>query len=79
MVPLRTSESDPFPVAIGVGHDNARAIGTDGGRPCRSSAPLGPEWVITGIRPMADAGFAHVGAPGIGHDGCQQTVVALVW
>jgi putative ABC transport system substrate-binding protein len=30
MVPLRTSESDPFPVAIAVGHDNARAIGTDG-------------------------------------------------
>jgi hypothetical protein len=30
MVPLRTSESDAFPVAIGVGHDNARAIGTDG-------------------------------------------------
>ena len=29
MVPLRTSESDPFPVAIAVGHDNARAIGTD--------------------------------------------------
>src|SRR5216683_533691 len=30
MVPLRTSESDAFPVAVRVGHDNARAIGTDG-------------------------------------------------
>jgi hypothetical protein len=29
-MPLRTSESGAFPVAIGVGDDNARAIGTDG-------------------------------------------------
>ena len=30
MVPLRTSASDAFAAAIGVGNDNARAIGTDG-------------------------------------------------
>ena len=30
MVPLRTSASDAFAAAVGVGNDNARAIGTDG-------------------------------------------------
>jgi hypothetical protein len=39
MLPLRTSESDAFPVAIGVGHENARAIGADGEAGDASAVP----------------------------------------
>ncbi len=47
MVPLRTVKSDAFPVAIGVGDDNGRAIGTDGeAGHAAGGAPLGPEWVV---------------------------------
>jgi hypothetical protein len=42
MVPLRTSESDAFPVAIGVRQDNARAFGKDGEAGYASAVPVRP-------------------------------------